>query len=100
MAVSAKTKNPKIGKATGNILKSGYKSIPGGKDFIINRPIWFRSSISQSSCKFISIKVFIINMSNSIKELYDYDLIKKCTKCEAFFLKNFYKQNIPMKDIK
>ena len=31
-------------------------------------------------------------MSNCIKELYDYDLVKKCSKCGILSLKNnFYK---------
>ena len=31
-------------------------------------------------------------MSNSIKDLYDYDLVKKCCRCKSICLKtNFYK---------
>ena len=33
-------------------------------------------------------------MSNSIKELYDYDLVKKCRRCKIILLKtNFHKDN-------
>ena len=33
-------------------------------------------------------------MSNSIKELYDYDLVKKCCRCKNILLKtNFHKDN-------
>ena len=37
-------------------------------------------------------------MSNYIKDLYDYDLVKKCSKCKTISLKsNFYK-DITKKD--
>ena len=33
-------------------------------------------------------------MSNCIKDLYDYDLVKKCSKCGIISLKsNFHKDN-------
>ena len=33
-------------------------------------------------------------MSNCIKDIYDYDLIKKCSKCEIKLIKsNFHKNN-------
>ena len=32
-------------------------------------------------------------MSNCIEDLYDYDLVKKCSKCESVLLRsNFHKQ--------
>ena len=37
-------------------------------------------------------------MSNSIKELYDYDLIKRCTKCENISLKSNFHRNSKSKD--
>ena len=48
--------------------------------------------------EFISIKDYIIKISNSIKELYDYDLIKKCTKCGNISLKSSFHKMLSSKD--
>ena len=37
-------------------------------------------------------------MSNCIKNLYDYDLIKKCCKCGIISLKSNFHKNKKMKD--
>ena len=37
-------------------------------------------------------------MSKCIKDLYDYDLIKKCSKCEIISLKCNFQKNKNMKD--
>ena len=37
-------------------------------------------------------------MSNCIKDLYDYDLVKKCSKCENILLKSNFHKNKNMKD--
>ena len=37
-------------------------------------------------------------MSNCIKELYDYDLVKKCSICEIISLKSNFHKNKNMND--
>ena len=37
-------------------------------------------------------------MSNCIKDLYDYDLVKKCSKCAIISLKSIFHKNINMND--
>ena len=37
-------------------------------------------------------------MSNSIKELYDYDLIKRCSKCGNISLKSNFHKKLSSKD--
>ena len=69
MAVSAKTKNPKVGVATTNILKS----ISGGK--ILSLTDMHGQGLRLKVMCIISNKDIIIKMSNCIKDLYDYNLI-------------------------
>ena len=69
MAVSAKTKNPKVGQATTNILKS----ISGGT--ILSLTDMHGRGLRLKVMYFISNKVIIIKMSNCIKDLYDCNLI-------------------------
>ena len=37
-------------------------------------------------------------MSNCIKDLFDYDLVKKCRRCEIILLKSNFRKNKNMKD--
>ena len=37
-------------------------------------------------------------MSGCIKDLYDYELVKKCSKCKTIYLKSNFHKNKNMKD--
>ena len=37
-------------------------------------------------------------MSNCIKDLYDYDLVKKCCRCKLIFLKSIFYKSKNMSD--
>ena len=75
MAVSAKTKNPKVGQTTTNILKS----ISGGKIL----PLTDLPGNGISSC---------------IKDLYDYKLVKKCRVCKNNLLISSFNKNKTKRD--
>ena len=66
MAVSAKTKNPKVGQATTNILKS----IPGGKN--LNLTDMHGNGFRLKVMKIISNNLYN-KMSSFIKDLFEYD---------------------------
>ena len=91
MAVSAKTKNPRVGQATTILLKS----ISGGK--ILSLTDMHGNGLRLKLCNSVQ-RQSTKKMSNCIKELYDYDLVKKCSKYGIISLKNKFHRDLKKYD--
>ena len=80
-SLEALSKNPAVGQATTNVLKS----VSGGQ--VLSLSDMHGNKLRLQVIKIISYKLSETKRSTFLRELFEYDFIKRCTKCIVIRLK-------------